>query len=83
MSGPWDDFSVTDVDRSAITGIESGGRYDAIGPRTKSGDRAYGKYQVMGSNLPQWTQAALGKVLTPDQFLADPNAQEAVFSHRF
>src|SRR5688500_8767678 len=47
--------------RQAIAGIESGGRYNAIGPRTKNGDRAYGKYQVMGNNVPVWTKAALGR----------------------
>jgi len=69
---------------NAIAGIESGGRYDALGPLvTKSGDRAYGKYQVMGNNIPEWTQAALGKRMTPQEFLADPQAQDAVFKHRF
>ena len=64
---------------SAISGIESGGNYSALGPKTKSGDQAYGKYQVMGANIPQWSQEALGKPLTPDQFLADPAAQDAIF----
>ena len=68
---------------SAIAGIESGGKYDLLGPTTKAGDRAYGKYQVMGANIPEWTQAALGTSMTPEQFLADPNAQDAVFNHRF
>jgi hypothetical protein len=67
----------------AISGIESGGRYDLRGPVTKSGDRAYGKYQVMGANIPEWSRAALGRSMTPDEFLADTNAQEAVFKHRF
>jgi hypothetical protein len=67
----------------AIAGIESGGRYDLLGPVTKTGDRAYGKYQVMGANIPEWTQAALGTSMTPEQFLADEKAQDAVFNHRF
>jgi hypothetical protein len=67
----------------AISGIESGGRYDLLGPVTGSGDRAYGKYQVMGTNVPEWTRAALGVSMTPQQFLADTNAQDAVFNHRF
>lgn len=66
----------------AISGIESGGNYGLLGPLTK-GDRAYGKYQVMGKNIPEWTRAALGTSLTPDQFLANPVAQEAVFQHKF
>lgn len=68
---------------AAISGIESGGNYGALGPVTKRGDRAYGKYQVMGANIPSWTQAALGRQLTADQFLNDRDAQEAVFKHRF
>ena len=67
---------------AAIARNESGGRYDLTGPDT-GGDRAYGKYQVMGANIPEWTRAALGRSMTPAEFLADPNAQEAVFAHRF
>ena len=67
----------------AISAIESGGRYDLLGPVTKTGDRAYGRFQVMGANIPAWTQAALGQPLTPQQFLASPEAQRAVFEHRF
>jgi hypothetical protein len=67
----------------AIASIESGGRYGLLGPVTRTGDRAYGKYQVMGANLPAWTKAALGQSLTPEQFLASPQAQDAVFRHQF
>ena len=62
-----------------IAGIESGGNYGAIGPQTAAGDRAYGKYQVMGSNIPSWTKELLGKSYSSQDFLADPQAQEAVF----
>lgn len=68
---------------SAIAGIESGGRYDLLGPVTKTGDRAYGKYQVMGANIPEWTKAHLGQEMTPEQFLANPQAQDAVFRGQF
>jgi hypothetical protein len=68
---------------NAISRIESGGRYDLLGPVTRTGDRAYGRYQVMGANIPTWTEAAgLGR-MTPQQFLASPQAQDAVFRHRF
>jgi hypothetical protein len=67
---------------SAISGIESGGNYGALGPDVK-GDRAYGKYQVMGANIPEWTQEALGQSMDPQAFLADPKAQDAVFNHKF
>lgn len=66
----------------AISGIESGGNYGALGPETK-GDRAYGKFQIMGNNIPQWSQEALGQPLTPEQFLASPQAQDAVFQFKF
>lgn len=69
--------------QAAIAKIESGGDYNILGPQTKSGDRAYGKYQIMGANIPQWTQAALGKAMTPQEFLADKQAQDAVFNHQF
>ena len=76
--------SSMDQYKAAIAKIESnGGDYGALGPTTKSGDHAYGKYQVMGANIPSWTKAALGQSMTPQQFLADPKAQEAVFEHQF
>jgi hypothetical protein len=68
---------------SAIASIESGGKYDLLGPVTKTGDRAYGKYQVMGANVPAWTKAHLGQAMTPEQFLASPEAQDAVFKGQF
>ena len=61
-----------------IAGIESGGwknPYEALNPTT----HAIGKYQVMPSNVPGWTQAALGQAMTPDEFRTNPQAQEAVF----
>lgn len=63
---------------NAIATQESGGRYNALGIVTRSGDRAYGKYQVMGANIPSWSKAALGKSLTPQEYLHSPRAQEAV-----
>ena len=72
--------------QDAIAGIESAGSgdYSALGPVIqKNGDRAYGRYQVMGRNVPEWTMAALGRAMTPEEFLASPEAQDAVFNHRF
>jgi hypothetical protein len=68
---------------SAVSGLESGGDYEAVGRVTKTGDRAYGKYQVMGANVPEWTEATLGKSMTPEEFLKNPEAQEAVFKNKF
>jgi hypothetical protein len=67
----------------AIAAIESGGKYGILGPVTKSGDRAYGKYQVMGSNIPVWTKEVLGAPMSPQEFLNNPQAQDAVFQAKF
>lgn len=71
---------------SAIAGIESGGQpnggYGAIGPETGKG-RAHGKYQVMDFNVAPWTKEVLGQEMTPQQFLQNPQAQDAVFKAKF
>lgn len=68
----------------AIKNIESsGGNYSALGPITRSGDRAYGAYQVMGNNVGPWTQKHLGQAMTPQQFLGDRSAQDRVFQGEF
>ncbi len=71
--------------RDAIARIESrgSGGYSAIGPATRSGDRAYGKYQIMGNNIGPWSQAALGRKLTTQEFMASPESQDAIFNHKF
>lgn len=71
--------------RDAIAGIESAGSgdYSALGPTTRKGDRAYGRYQVMGSNVGPWTEKYLGRRLTPEEFLADQQAQDRVFDGEF
>ena len=69
---------------AAVTAKQEGdGSYDQLGPVTKTGDRAYGKYQVMGNNIPEWTSQVLGKTMTPSQFLNDPQAQEDVYRAKF
>jgi len=71
--------------QGAIGGIESRGQpdpYQAVGAPTKYG-RGLGRYQVVEANIAPWTQAALGQALTPQQYLASPQAQDAVFKHRF
>ena len=60
----------------AVAELESGHTYTAVGNETRTGDRAYGKYQVMGSNVGNWTQTHLGKRMTIKEFLADELAQE-------
>lgn len=65
-----------------IAKMESGGNYKAIGQATSTGDKAYGKYQVMGANIPSWTKAALGQSLTIQQFLNSPEAQDATAQYK-
>lgn len=67
---------------SAISSIESGGNYRAVGPQTGKG-RAVGRYQVMDFNIGPWTEEVLGQRMTPMQFLANPKAQDAVFNAKF
>lgn len=70
----------------ALAAVESSGKYDAMGPLVQKGmykgDRAYGKYQVMGKNIPSWTKAAFGVSMTPEEFLANPSAQDAVAAYQ-
>jgi hypothetical protein len=65
--------------RAAIIGKESGGNYNAVNP--DSG--ALGIGQVMPENVGPWTQKYLGRSLTPQQFLDNPAAQDAVVNGRF
>lgn len=67
--------------RDAIANIESStsGGYGAVNSRTG----AVGRYQVLPSNVGPWTQAALGKTMTPEEFRASPEAQDAVFNQQF
>ena len=76
-----------DIDRLAasVRWQESGspsGNYGAIGQPVDRGngnvDYAYGAYQIMGANIPQWTQEVLGKSMTPEEFVRDPQAQDIV-----
>ena len=67
---------------TAIGQFESGGNYRAVGPTTKSGDRAYGKYQVMGNNIPSWTKEATGRSYTTKQFVNDPKLQDRVAEYK-
>ena len=84
---PTDRNAPFDVDRAAaaLRWQESGspsGNYGALGKtvtrKDGSTDRAYGAYQVMGDNIPSWTKEVLGAAMSPEEFLRDPAAQNAV-----
>lgn len=85
-SEPYNYNSATiDQAKNAIANVESrgSGGYNAVGPNVGGGNVALGKYQVMASNVPQWTKKYLGYEITPQQFLNDAKAQELVFEGAF
>ena len=66
--------------RNAIVSQESGGNYRALGVPV-SGDRAYGRYQIMGNNIPSWTRMATGRSYSPSQFLNNSALQDQVANY--
>lgn len=71
--------------RDAIASIESAGSgdYAAVGPTHPKLGRALGRYQVMEANIGPWSKKHLGREVTPDEFLADPKLQDAIFDAEF
>ena len=65
----------------AIAEQESGNNYKAKGIWV-NGDRAYGKYQIMGANLPDWGPKYLGFTPSPQAFLDHPEWQEKMAKAR-
>jgi hypothetical protein len=37
----------------------------------------------MGKNIPKWSQEVLGRAVTPEEFMADPKLQDAIFDAKF
>jgi hypothetical protein len=81
QSDPQADYGM-DHFKHAIGSIESSNNYAAV-TDTGKGDAAYGRYQVTGANIPVWTREVLGVSMTPQQFLHNPQAQDAVFEAKF
>lgn len=71
--------------RDVIASIESAGsgNYEAVGPTDPTLGRALGRYQIMEANIGPWSEAALGRRVTADEFMASPEIQDAIFDHRF
>lgn len=71
--------------RDAIAGIESAGSgdYAAIGPAHPKMGRALGRYQIMEANIGPWSKAALGREVSADEFMNNPQLQDAIFDHVF
>mgnify|MGYP003666323656 FL=1 len=80
------DFDISQIELAtvALRNVESrgSGGYTARGPVVKKGsnrgDRAAGAYQVMPKNIPSWTKEHVGKEMTVQEFLNDPQAQDIV-----
>ena len=64
--------------RRAIIGQESAGKFWLINP--DSGALGYG--QLLRANVAPWTKAALGRALTPQEFLASPELQIKTIDHK-
>lgn len=71
--------------RDAIASIESAGSgdYSAIGPTHAKLGRALGRYQIMEANIGPWSREVLGREVTPQEFMADPRLQDAIFDGKF
>lgn len=71
--------------RDAIASLESagGGDYTAIGPMHPKLGRPLGRYQIMEANIGPWSREALGREVTPEEFLSSPEIQDAIFDHKF
>lgn len=59
---------------NAIKSKESGGNYSAV--NKDSG--ALGAYQILPSNIASWSQAALGKPVSIQQFRSSPSLQDTI-----
>lgn len=64
--------------RRAIIGQESAGKFWLINP--DSGALGYG--QLMQENVAPWTKSALGRALTVDEFLNNPELQIKTIDHK-
>lgn len=64
--------------RRAIIGQESGGKFWLINP--DSGALGYG--QLLKENVAPWTKAALGRALTVEEFLNNPELQIKTIDHK-
>lgn len=69
-----------------IARVESGGKYDALGPTVEkgqyAGEQALGKYQIMPGNIPSWSKEALGYEVSPEEFLANPELQDSIAKYK-
>lgn len=76
LSNPHPELQSTMQGISYVESRDAKDPYSLRSKASRNGDRAYGKYQIMGSNIPSWTKEATGKSYTPQEFLANPDIQE-------
>ena len=71
--------------RDAIASIESDGSggYTAVGRTHPTLGRALGRYQIMEANIPVWSREILGREVSPEEFMANPALQDAIFDGKF
>jgi hypothetical protein len=71
--------------RAAIQSIESAGSggYSAIGPASPTLGRPMGAYQIMEANIGPWSREILGREVTVEEFMANPDIQDAIFDAKF
>ncbi|UBF24977.1 lytic transglycosylase domain-containing protein [Kovacikia minuta CCNUW1] len=65
--------------RAAIVQQESDGNHRLLNP---SGSGAMGLAQVMPEDLPQWSQEALGREVSPAEFLENHDLQVVIIDHK-
>lgn len=83
--GQSQDPKTIDRTMAAIRSIESGESkhpYSLISKASKNGDRAYGAHQIMGSNIGPWSKEALGRRISKEEFLSNPDIQDQVAKHQ-
>lgn len=64
-----------------LSGQQTIADYNAMSQKEKD-NTAYGKYQVMGFNIPKWTQEAFGRSMSIMEFLNSPEKQDALIRFR-
>lgn len=64
-----------------LSGQKTISEFNAMSKQEKD-NTAYGKYQVMGFNIPQWTKEAFGTPMTIQEFLNSPEKQDALIKFR-
>ncbi len=71
--------------RAAIQSIESAGSggYSAIGPASPTLGRPMGAYQIMEANIGPWSREVLGREVSVEEFMANPDIQDAIFDAKF